>query len=185
MAKEVLFIQGAGAGAYNEDKKLAGSLRRALESDYDVRYPVMPDEGNAPYDQWKRQIETELATMSGPVLLVGHSVGAAILAKCLTEIDIDKPVAGIFLISTPYWGGDGWRYEGYQTLELPRDFASRLPQDAPVFLYHAQDDETVPFSHLALYASILPQAKVREIDSGGHQLNNDLTMIANDIKSVE
>ncbi len=184
MPKEVLFIQGAGTGAYDEDKKLADSLQQALGADYDVRYPVMPDEDNAPYDQWKQQIETELATISGPVLLVGHSVGASILAKCLTEIEVDTSVAGIFLISTPFWGGDGWQYEGYQTLELPRDFALRLPQDAQIFLYHAHDDETVPFSHLALYARILPQAKVHEIESGGHQLNNDLTMIANDIMSL-
>jgi predicted alpha/beta hydrolase family esterase len=185
MVKHVLFIQGAGEGAYDADKELADSLRQALGSDYDVRYPVMPDEGNAPYEQWKQQVETELATMSGPVLLVGHSVGASILAKCLTDIDVDKPVAGIFLIATPFWGGDGWQYEGYQKLELPKDLASKLPQDAQVFLYHSHDDETVPFSHLALYAKMLPRAKVREIASGGHQLNNDLTMIAKDIMSLE
>jgi predicted alpha/beta hydrolase family esterase len=185
VVKQVLFIQGAGVGAHNEDKKLADSLRQALGSDYDVRYPLMPDEGNAPYEQWKQQIETELAVMSGPVLLVGHSVGASILAKCFTEIAINTPIAGIFLASTPFWGGDGWRYEGYQKLELPKDFAVKLPQDAPVFLCHSRDDEIVPFSHLALYTKILPKAKVREIESGGHQLNNDLAMIAKDIIRLE
>ncbi len=184
MATQALFIQGAGAGAYIEDKKLADSLRQALGTEYEVRYPVMPDEDNAPYDQWKQQVETELDTMSGPVILVGHSVGASILVKCLAEIEVDKSVAGIFLISTPFWGGDGWQYEGYQTLELPEDFASKLPQDAQVFLYHCRDDETVPFSHLALYARLLPKAKVRENDRGGHQLNSDLTMIAKDIMSL-
>jgi uncharacterized protein len=185
MVKQVLFIQGAGVGAYDADKKLADSLRQALGSDYDVRYPVMPDEDNAPYEQWKQQVETELATMSGPVILVGHSVGASILAKCLIDSEVDKPVAGIFLISTPFWGGNGWRYEGYQTLELTKDFAARLPQGARVFLYQSHDDEIAPFSHLALYANILPKATVREIESGGHQLNNDLTPIAEDIMSLE
>jgi uncharacterized protein len=185
MAKHVLFIQGAGEGAHHEDKKLADNLRQTLGSDYDVRYPVMPDEDNAPYDQWKQQVETELAGMSGPVHLVGHSVGASILAKCLTEIDVDHPVAGIFLISTPFWGGDGWQYEGYQQLELPIDFAARLPQDAPVFLYHCQDDAIVPFRHLALYARILPKATVRAFERGGHQLNNDLTVLAEDIINLE
>jgi predicted alpha/beta hydrolase family esterase len=185
MAKQVLFIQGAGEGAYDADKKLADSLRHALGSDYEVRYPRMPDEDNAPYEQWKQQVETELATMSGPVSLVGHSVGAAILAQSLTEIDVNTPVAGIFLMSTPFWGGDGWRYEGYQQLELPNDFAAQLPQDARIFLYHSHDDSTVPFSHLALYARVLPKATVRAIESGGHQLNNDLTMIAKDIISLE
>src|SRR5215813_2297937 len=108
MAKEVLFIQGAGAGAYQEDMKLADSLRQALGSDYDVRYPLMPAEDNAPYELWKQQVERELAAMSGPVVLVGHSVGASILAKCLSESAVDTPVAGIFLMATPFWGGDGW-----------------------------------------------------------------------------
>ena len=184
MVKQVLFIQGAGAGAYDADKKLANSLQRTLGSDYDMRYPRMPDEDNAPYEEWKQQVETEMATMSGPVLLVGHSVGASILAKCLIDSEVDKPVAGIFLISTPFWGGDGWWYEGYQKLELPSDFAAKLPPGALVFLYHSQDDEIAPFSHLALYARILPKATVREIASGGHQFNNDLTMIAKDIISL-
>jgi len=89
------------------------------------------------------------------------------------------------LIATPFWGGDGWRYEGHQKLELPEDFAARLPQNAPVFLYHSHDDATVPFSHLALYATLLLKANVREIESGGHQLNNDLTLIATDIIGLE
>lgn len=185
MARDVLFIQGAGEGAYDEDKKLVESLRQTLGSHYDVRYPMMPDDGDAPYEQWKQSIETELATMAAPVILVGHSVGASILAKCLAEGAVDKPVAGIFLISTPFWGGAGWRYEGYQQLELPEDFAAKLPQDAPVFLYHSRDDETAPFSHLALYARLLLGANVRGVASGGHQLNNDLTLIAADISGLE
>jgi uncharacterized protein len=185
MAKDVLFIQGAGEGAYHVDKQLADSLRQALGSEYDVRYPVMPDEGNAPYDQWKQRVETELATMASPVILVGHSVGASILARYLADSTLDKPAAGILLISAPFWGGAGWRYEGYQMLELPADFASRLPQEAPVFLYHCHDDATVPFRHLGLYARLLPKAHVREIASGGHQLNNDLTLIATDIVGLE
>ena len=184
MAREVLFIQGAGEGAYDEDKKLVESLRQALGSHYDVRYPMMPDDGDAPYEQWKQRIETELATMAAPVILVGHSVGASILVKCLAEGALDKPVAGIFLISTPFWGGDGWRYEGYQTLELPDDFAAKLPQGALVFLYHSHDDEIAPFSHLALYARLLPKANVREVARGGHQLNNDLTLVATDIRGL-
>lgn len=188
MAKAVLFIQGAGEGAYHADKKLADSLQEALGAGYEVRYPVMPDEANAPYELWRQRVETALATMAGPVILVGHSVGASILAKCLAEHalgSLEKPVAGIMLMSTPFWGGEGWRYDGYQQLELPDDFASRLPQDAPVFLYHSQDDASVPFNHLALYARLLPKANVREIASGGHQLNNDLALIAADIIGLE
>ena len=65
--------------------------------------------------------------------------------------------------------------------ELPADFASRLPKDVPVFLYHNQDDDIVPFSHLALYAKRIPRATVRQFDTGGHQFNNDLAAVAADM----
>jgi hypothetical protein len=51
--KQVLFIQGAGAGAFKEDEKLAESLQKSLGSDYRVHYPAMPDEDNAPYHEIK------------------------------------------------------------------------------------------------------------------------------------
>jgi pimeloyl-ACP methyl ester carboxylesterase len=54
----------------------------------------------------------------------------------------------------------------------------------PLFFYHCRDDETVPFDHLALYKKAVPQAAVREIDAGGHQLNNDLALVAEDIKTL-
>lgn len=184
MKKQVLFIQGAGEGAHEDDKKLVASLHHSLGPAYEIRYPAMPDEENAPYEQWKHQIEKELATMQGPIILIGHSVGASIVIKCMSEIEVKKPVAGIFLIANPFWGGNGWRYKGYEELALPNGFATRLPRGASLFLYHSRDDEVVPFAHLALYAEHLPRATIREFDRRGHQFNNDLSEIAEDITSL-
>ncbi len=39
MIKQVLFVHGGGQGAYEEDKKLAASLRDVLGAAYDVRHP--------------------------------------------------------------------------------------------------------------------------------------------------
>jgi len=184
MTKHVLFIHGVGEGAYKEDMLLAQNLQKELGSDFEVRYPEMADEANAPYDLWKRQIKKEITAMSGPVILVGHSMGASYLAKILTEAKATMPVAGVFLLASPFWGGEGWLYEGYEELVLPTDTAATFPKDAKVFLYHARDDEIVPFAHLALYTKLLPQASVREIDTGGHQLSNDLSLAARDIKEL-
>ena len=97
-----------------------------------------------------------------------------------------KKIAGIFLIATPFWGGDkGWKYEGYEALALPEGHANQLPSNAPVFFYHSRDDEIVPFAHLALYAQKFPQATIRELNGGGHQLHNDLSEVVEDIKSLE
>jgi hypothetical protein len=38
MKKPVLFIQGAGEGAYTEDEKLAASLQAVLGTEYQVLY---------------------------------------------------------------------------------------------------------------------------------------------------
>ena len=181
LKKHVLFIHGAGEGAYSVDELLTRSLKKELGANYDVRYPAMPDEANAPYDLWKQKIEKEIDIIRAPIVLVGHSVGASHLAKIITEIDVTTPIAGIFLIDAPFWGGEGWLYEGYKKLELSKDVAIKFPKDASIFLYHTRDDEVVPFNHLALYANLLPQAIVREIDMGGHQLNNDLSLVAKDI----
>jgi predicted alpha/beta hydrolase family esterase len=184
MTEHVLFLQGAGSGAYDEDKRLVDSLQRALGPRFEVRYPAIPDDGDAPYEQWRQQIERELASVPGPVVVVGHSVGASVLAKWLSEREDEQAIAGVFLIACPFWGGDGWRYEGYEELELPSGFAAGLPPGMPIYLYHCRDDAVVPFDHLALYAQLLPQATVRAIDEGGHQLNDDLSAVARDIASL-
>jgi predicted alpha/beta hydrolase family esterase len=184
MTSQVLFIQGAGEGAYKEDKFLAQSLQKELGPNFNILCPEMPDEANAPYDVWKQQILDEIAAMHEPVILAGHSMGASYLAKILTEVKIDTPIAGIFLLAAPLWGGEGWLYEGYEELELPKDTDAKFPKEAKVFLYQAHDDEIVPFKHLDLYAKLLPQATVREIDRGGHQFNNDLSPVAKDIKNL-
>jgi predicted alpha/beta hydrolase family esterase len=181
MKKNILFIQGGGNGGYEADAKLAASLRQALGAAYDVHYPQLLSDEALPDFGWPQQIGKEISQSNGEVILVGHSLGASMILKYFSESGIKNKIRGIFLIATPYWQGEE---EWVQGLKLQEDFASKLPEDMPVFLYHCRDDEEVPFAHLALYRQKLPQAAVREIASGGHQLNNDLTVVAKDIKSL-
>ncbi|MCB8944000.1 MAG: alpha/beta fold hydrolase [Ardenticatenaceae bacterium] len=184
MKKQVLFIQGAGEGAYVEDEELAATLQAALGAEYQVLYPQMPNEGDPDYELWKGQIKKELAALDDKAMIIGHSLGGSFLLKYLAEEQIEKRIAGLFLMAAPYWGGDGWQYEGYEQITLPESFASKLPQGAPIFLYHSRDDEIVPFAHLALYAEKLPQATIREFDGHGHQFNNDLSEVAADMLNL-
>ena len=181
MMKQVLFIQGAGEGAYEEDAKLAASLGDALGTEYHVIYPKMPDEENPEDEAWLTQITEELASLDGNAFLVGHSAGGAVLLKYLLKEDIHKPVAGIFLISIPYWGPEDEQGDEYP---LHEGFASRLPKGVPIFLYHSRDDEWVRFAHLRIYAEKIPQATVRKFEGRRHQFNNDLSEVAEDIKSL-
>ena len=178
MRKRVLFIHGGGEGAYEEDRKLAAALQYALGAAYDVRCPKMPDEDSPAYEVWKERIAKELDALEGEVILVGHSLGGSILLKYLSEAELEKPVAGLFLVATPYWGVKDWEVGEYA---LREDFASKIPKGMMVFLYHSRDDEVVPFAHAALYAQRLPRATVREFDDRGHQFDDDLSELAQDI----
>ena len=178
MRKRVLFIHGGGDGAYEEDRKLAASLQDVLGDAYDVLCPKMPDEDRPAYEAWKGRIAKELEALEGEVILVGHSLGGSILLKYLSEEEVEKPPAGVFLVATPYWGVEDWEVGEYA---LREDFASKLPKETTVFLYHSRDDEVVPFAHAALYAEKLPRAAVREFDGRGHQFDDDLSEVARDI----
>ena len=180
MAKHILFIHGGGGeGAYEIDGILVASLQNALGAAYEVRYPKMPLEESAGYADWKAKIAAELSVLDDQAILVAHSVGGSILLKYLVEEQVKKPVAGLFLLAAPYFGGDeNWNYSD---MNLPQDFATKLPAIARIFLYHSRDDEVVPFAHLALYAAKLPQATVRVFNRRGHQFGNVLVEVAEDI----
>jgi predicted alpha/beta hydrolase family esterase len=181
MKRQVLFIHGGGQRAYEADKELAANLRDELGAAYHVRCPEMPDEESPEYEAWKEKIEQELVALDGEVILVGHSLGALILLKYVSEEEVEKPVAGLFLVATPYVGTGGWEFEEGA---LREDFAAEIHLRLPVFLYHSHDDEVVPFAHLALYEAKLPQATIQELEGRGHQFDNDLSEVARDIKSL-
>jgi uncharacterized protein len=179
MKKEVLFIQGGGQGANVADEKLVNSLRNALGPKYEVRYPKMPNEEHSSYQALKSWIAKELEALHGEVILVGHSVGASIVLKYLSEEKPEQPIAGLFLVASPYWGAEQWQIKEFALRER---FVSGLPTGLPIFFYQSRDDEVVPFAHLKMYQEKLPQATFRELDGRGHQLNDDLSEVARDIK---
>ncbi|GHB65913.1 RBBP9/YdeN family alpha/beta hydrolase [Persicitalea jodogahamensis] len=177
----LLFIQGGGDDGYEADKALVNSLRESLGNQYEIHYPAMPSDESAPDFGWLQQIDSEVSENEDGVILVAHSLGASMLLKYISEYPVIKKIKGIFLIATPHWSGD----EEWQAgLKLKKDFAKKLPDKVPLYLYHSRDDEEVSFAYLDYYKQNLNQATFREIKSGGHQLNNDLTIVANDINSL-
>lgn len=178
MKKQILFIHGAGG--YEEDEKLAASLRDELGTAYEVHYPKMPEEDDSGYEAWKEQIIKGLSALTGEVILVGHSFGASLLLKYLSEEKIEKPIVALFLVASPYWGTQDWQAE----YALEEKFATRLPKHSRQFFYHSRDDDVVPFAHLELYKEKLPQATFHEFDKRGHQFNNDLSEVARDIQKL-
>ena len=182
MVRQVLFIQGAGAGTHDDwDDKLVASLRRELGEDYAVRYPRMPGEDEPSYPAWKAALTSDFKSLDDGAILVGHSVGGTILLHVLAEQAPPFEPGGLFLLAPPFVGDGGWPSE-----EMPRisDFSRRLPAGLPVYLYHGAGDDIVPLAHLSLYAHAIPGAVIRTLDGRDHQLNNDLRAVAGDIRSL-
>jgi predicted alpha/beta hydrolase family esterase len=181
MKKQILFIQGGGNGGYKADKKLVDSLQKALGNEYIINYPEIQSNDKEPDFGWTKQIGNQISDGENNLILVGHSFGASMILKCLSEEPPQKKLKGIFLIATPFWSGnEDWK----QGLKLKENFESKLPDNVKMFFYHCQDDEEIPFSQLYNYQKKINKATFREINNGGHQLNNDLTIVANDIKST-
>jgi predicted alpha/beta hydrolase family esterase len=177
----VLFIQGAGGMHQPEGSgRLAAYLARELGSGYRVIAPEMPDADNPHYEPWRDQIEQELKAVDEAVILVGHSFGGSVLLKYLTEGSYRQPVRGLFLVSVPNWGPDGWAYEDFA---VPHDVGSRLPA-SKIFLYHSRDDPEVPFAHLGYYQERLPTARARPIDGSEHSFLQGLPTLVDDIKNL-
>jgi len=109
------------------------------------------------------------------------SVGGAVIVRLLAEAEPPKPLAGLFLIAAPYMGVGGWAIGGFAT---PADLGARTPQTLAIYLYHGTSDEIVPFGHLDLYARLLPRASPRRLRHRDHQLNGDLSEVAQDIRSI-
>lgn len=182
MKHQILFIQGGGQSAHDEwDIKLVDSLQRALGSDYEIRYPRMPDEDDPSYASWSPAIEREIEALRDDAVLVGHSVGGTILLKTIAE-QSPRTFGGIFLLATPFVGDGGWPSD---EIEFPTNLGARLSEVTPIHLWHGLNDDSVPPSHVELYARTIPQACVHRVAGRDHQFNNDLKDVATIILSLE
>jgi pimeloyl-ACP methyl ester carboxylesterase len=178
--RQILFIQGGGAGAHDEwDVKLVESLRRELGGGYEVRYPRMPDEADPSYARWSVAIRREMAGLDDGAVVAGHSVGATILVHALAEQPPETGLGAIVLIAAPFVGDGGWPSDEF---ELTRDLGARLPPGVRVHVFHGLGDETAPPSHADLYALAIPQAQVHQLPGRDHQLNNDMSEVAEAIR---
>ena len=106
MRKQILFFHGGGGeDDYAADAKLVESLKANLGHEYSVAYPLLPDNGKPDLGR-REQIPREIAGKSDGVILVAHSLGASMLLACLSEFEVRKRIAGIFLLATPFWSGN-------------------------------------------------------------------------------
>lgn len=180
--REVLFVQGAGPGVHAEwDAHLVASLRRELGPAFDVRYPRMPDEADPHLRTWRPVLERELGALRPGAVVVGHSVGGTLLLHVLADAAPAAALGAVILIAAPFIGTGGWASD---ELAPRTDLAERLPPTVPLVLYHGESDAEVPVTHVERYAAAIPRARVRRLAGRDHQLDNDLSEVARDIREL-
>ena len=124
----------------------------------------MPQPDQPHYWAWARRIDELIDDARRPIL-VGHSFGASVLLKYLSETVRRPAFAGLFLVATPFWGPDSPEFA------LAPDFGKRLRDVTPIYLYHSRDDTEIPLEHFERYRRALPRAKVRVLEGRGHEFD--------------
>ena len=181
MSRQVLFIQGGGAAVHDEwDDKLVASLSAALGPDYEIRYPRMPDEDDPSYATWSAALATELAALDDGAIVVGHSLGGTILVNAIAEHPPERALGAIVLLAAPFVGEGGWQTDEWTPQTA---LGEKLPRGVPIHLFFGLADDTVPASPASAYARAIPEAELRRLPGRDHQLGNDLSEVAEVIRS--
>ena len=164
----------------SEQKDWKSWLREALGDKYEVILPVMPNKTNAQFSEWKLWFEKLLPFLNDRVILIGHSLGGAFLAKYLSESKFPRKIGGVFLVAAVY-DRDSEDY-GLASFNLPE----RLNlQTANTMIYHSEDDKVVPISALDKYKKALPKAKTKVFKDRGHLNQVEFPELAEDILKLD
>ena len=162
------FAHGAGAGP--TDPPLP-ALRARLGAGYAV---TTPDLGPPDPEIWTRRIKSDLAALPDGTLLVGHSLGASHLLKCLAELGPAVRPRALVGLAAPLWGMPGWEADGFA---LPA-WAPEPLAHLPLRMFQSRDDEAVAFDHLAAWGRLFPHARLYPLDGQTHVFTGDLSAIA-------
>jgi uncharacterized protein len=179
--QQILFVHGAGHGAHAENQALATYLDDQLAPRSALSCPRFSGLEAADYGRWNDEMAAQLAAFGDPSIVVAHSLGGAAALKYLAQ-QRRPALAGLFLIGTPYTCGNG---DWGDDFSLPADFASALPEIGTIVMYHSEDDEWVPFSHLARWGEKLPGATLRRFTDRGHSFSaSTFPELTADIRSL-
>ncbi|MBX4205517.1 MAG: alpha/beta hydrolase [Candidatus Doudnabacteria bacterium] len=154
-------------------------LRRELGDKYEIMLPSMPNKFNARFAEWSLWFEKLFPFLHDQVVLVGHSLGGAFLAKYLTENGFPKEIQALFLVSAVFDadtdGNPLWSFALPEKLVAPAN---------EIFIYHSKDDPVVPFSDMQKYQLQFPNASVRVFENRGHMNQEQFPEIVEDIRSL-
>lgn len=157
--RELVFIHSAGGAVDDPEfgsEELIAFLRRELIQDYRIRAPLMPNPEEPHAIAWLDALDAELVDFPDDSVLIGHSMGGAMILKLIAERRQSLAASGLVMIACPFRGEPDWEVEEFY---LPHAFADRLSGLKRILLYHSRDDAIVPFAYMAVYHKHIPRAE--------------------------
>ena len=118
---------------------------------------------------------------SAPATRVDECRRKSLSALCQNCVTLWRRVLSRRMLAAPFVGNGGWPSDDIEPLS---DLGAKLPEHTPIYLYHGSNDQTAPFGHVEFYAKSIPQAVVRRLAGRDHQLNNNMSDVAADIRRV-
>jgi len=143
------------------------NLQADLGENFDVLMPTMPNKTNANYLEWKIMFDKVLEIVDKEIIFIGHSLGALVLVKYLSENQITKDICSLHLVSGPF-NSDGLDGEDLGRFPLSDNLSKVTSQASKIYIYHSTDDKVVPVSHATQYAKALDTDKIRIFNNLGH-----------------
>ncbi|VXD11272.1 alpha/beta hydrolase [Marinoscillum sp. 108] len=178
---KILFAHsGGGQGSVGQGSfDLVTYLKNELGNEFEMLYPIINDPEAPTYQMWKNLFINEFKKANKPTILIGHSLGASMLLKFISEEKPNFLISALYLVATPLWGKNGWDVDDFV---LKDNFENELKQVNKIFLYQCKDDTIVPFKHFNFYKKAMPDATVRVLKGTDHAFANGLPELVDDIK---
>lgn len=140
------------------------TLQEKLGPDFEVLQPRMPGSDDAVYGQWQTLFNRIIPLLNEEVILLGHSLGGAFLAKYLVENDFYKKITALILIAAP----TSEEIESLGEFKPQRTFRALNQKAEKIYLLYSQDDPVVPISDLKEFQENIEKAKPIIFKDKGH-----------------
>jgi predicted alpha/beta hydrolase family esterase len=159
------------------------NMQEVLGEAYEVYAPKMPMSDNAEYVLWKLWFERVMEVVEGPIILVGHSLGAMFLIKYFTENNIEYSVPALFLVAPEYLHTDDI-VGGNQNFVVLGDMAQIAEKVGEVVFFHSKDDPVVLYESFEKFKRAIPKAEFQSFSDRGHFWDPSFPEIVAKIRNV-
>ena len=195
MKKQVIFIHGGGSFDTQDDyieflkkeefnpyeineKRWWHSLEEKLGIDFDIMTPTMPNINNASYEEWKTWFEKIFPYLRDNVILIGHSLGGAFLAKYLSENKFPKNILATYLVAASYHDVQHYSKDSFVP---PESLQLLEKQGGKITIYHSEDDTRVSFEYFSKFVKALPNAHAVAFQDRGHLTHEEFPELIQNI----